>query len=434
LAFLSPKARPRLALVLLAAIGVVGFIDRIIMNVLVEPLKAEFRLSDTEIGVINGLAFAALNVGLGLFVARLAERTRRITLVAIGTFFWSIATAACGMASTVTQLLLARIGVGVGEAVGLPSTQSVVSDYFPREKRATVMAVLNLSPPIGAFLGATGGAIIAQVYGWRHAFLIAAIPGLILAILLALFIAEPKRGAHDGPAAAEHVPPMTTVLGRYFAWPTMRHMLFGSTIAGMIGFGLNAFLAAYLARRFGFSLVAAGTVSGLVASLPAAISVVGAGWVSDKLAARGNRKGYALFPAVTLLVSAPLYAFAITRDQPALLIALVACCALIQFTYLGPTAGTFQNMLAPRMRATGAAFTSMIYTLISGGFGPLILGAMSDNFAGRGIQPGVALGYAMAAMATLYLWASLHYFLAARTIEADLSRSIDVAPGRPSQP
>ncbi len=420
----SPKDRPRLALVLLAAIAVVGFIDRIIMNVLVEPLKAEFSLSDTEIGVLNGLAFAVLNVGLGLFVARLAERRHRISLIAIGTFFWSIATAACGMAASLGQLILARIGVGVGEAIGLPSTQSVVSDYFPREKRATVMGVLQLAPPIGAFLGASGGALIAQIYGWRYAFFVAAVPGLILAVLLVLLIAEPERGKHDGAQTGE-VPSLMTVLRRYWTWPTMRHMLLGSTIAGMVGFGLNGFLAAYLARRFGFSLVEAGMVAGLVASLPASISVLGAGWISDRMAARGNKRGYALFPAVTLFISAPLYAFAITRDQPALLVCLVALCALIQFTYLGPTAGTFQNMLAPRMRATGAAFTGVIYTLISGGLGPLLLGAFSDHYAARGVDPGVALGFAMATAAGFYLWASVHFAIASRTIEADLARPID---------
>lgn len=419
------KDRPRLALALLTAIGVVGFIDRIIMNVLVEPLKAEFRLSDTQIGVINGLAFAALNVGLGLLVARIAERRHRLSLVAMGTLLWSAATAACGLAGSATQLLLARVGVGVGEAVGLPATSSVVSDYFPRETRATAMSVLNLTSPIGAFLGATGGALVAQLYGWRHAFLVAAIPGIILAVLLVLMIAEPSRGKLDGETAEQAVPPMMTVIGRFWTWPTMRHMLIGATIAGMVGFGLNGFLAAYLARRYGFSLIEAGTVAGLVASLPAGISVVGAGWVSDRMARLGNKRGYALFPAITLLVSAPLYAFAITRDNPALLVALVALCALIQFTYLGPTAGTFQNMLAPRMRATGTAFTSLIYTLVSGGFGPLLLGALSDHYAASGIAPGVALGFAMATAAALYLWAAIHYAIASRSIEADLSRPID---------
>ncbi len=420
----GPKERPRLALVLLAAIATVGFVDRIIMNVLVEPLKAEFALSDTQIGVINGLAFAALNVALGLIVARLAERRHRIGLIALGTLLWSIATAACGLVGSATQLLLARIGVGVGEAVGLPATSSVVSDFFPREKRVTVMAVLSLAPPLGAFMGATGGGLIAQLYGGRHAFLIAAIPGVLLAAALFLLIGEPERGRQDG-GLAQDVPSVWAVIRRYFAWPTMRHMLIGSTIAGLVGFGLNGFFAAFMARRFGFSLVAAGTVSGLVASLPAAISITGAGWLSDKLAARGNRRGYALISAVTLAVSAPLYAFAITRDNPAWLIALVALCALIQFTYLGPTAGTFQNMLSPRMRATGMAFTGLIYTLVSGGFGPLLLGAFSDHYAAQGIAPGVALGYAMATMAALYLWAALHYALAARTIEKDLARPID---------
>jgi MFS family permease len=422
---LSPKERPRLALALLTAIGVVGFIDRIIMNVLVQPLKAEFLLSDKQIGLLNGLAFAALNVLLGIAVARIAERRHRITLVAIGTLLWSIATATCGLAGSMTQLLLARIGVGVGEAVGLPATASVVSDYFPREKRATAISILGLATPIGAFIGATGGALVAQLYGWRHAFLIAAVPGFILSVALVLLIAEPVRGQQDRAAQPDHVPPLMTVIRRYWAWPTMRHMLIGSTIAGAVGFGLNGFLAAYLTRRFGFSLVAAGTVAGLVASLPASISVIGAGWISDRLAARGDRRGYALFPAITLLISAPLYAFAITRDNPTLLVALVAICALIQFTYLGPTAGTFQNMLSPRMRATGTAFTGMIYTLISGGFGPLVLGAFSDQFAASGVDPGVALGFAMATAAAFYAWAGIHYLLAARTIEADLARPID---------
>jgi MFS family permease len=422
---LSPKERPRLALALLTAIATVGFIDRIIMNVLVPPLKAEFQLSDTQIGLLNGLAFAALNVVLGLAVARLAERRRRISLIALGTLLWSLATAGCGVVATITQLLFARVGVGVGEAVGLPATSSVVSDYFPREKRATVMSVLNLATPIGAFLGATGGGLIAQHYGWRHALLIAAIPGFVLALLLYFFIAEPARGGRDDVRAKDDVPPLLTVLHRYWARPTMRHMLIGSTIAGAVGFGLNGFLVAFLTRRFGFSLAEAGTVLGLVASLPAVVSISVAGWVSDWLAARGNKRGYALFPAITLLVSAPLYAFSITRSDATMLIALIALCALLQFTYLGPTAGTFQNMLAPRMRATGSAFAGMMYSLVSASLGPLLLGVFSDHYAATGIEPGTALGYAMATIAAFYAWAGVHYLIAARTIESDLAKPID---------
>ncbi len=162
----------------------------------------------------------------------------------------------------------------------------------------------------------------------------------------------------------------------------MRHMLIGSTIAGAVGFGLNGFLCR--ASDAPLRLLAgrgAGTVLGLVASLPAVVSIGVAGWVSDWLATRGNKRGYALFPAITLLISAPLYMFSITRDDATLLVALIALCALLQFTYLGPTAGTFQNMLAPRMRATGSAFTGMVYSLVSASLGPLLLGIFSDRYA-----------------------------------------------------
>ena len=167
---------PWLALTILTGIATVGFIDRIVVNVLVEPLKAEFGLTDTQIGLLTGLAFAVLNVGLGIFIARLAERRRRLTLIVAGTLAWSVATALCGMVTNWVHLLFARIGVGVGEAVGLPSNQSVVADYFPPHRRATAMSILLLAPPIGAFLGAAGGALVAQAYGWRMAFFAAAVP------------------------------------------------------------------------------------------------------------------------------------------------------------------------------------------------------------------------------------------------------------------
>src|SRR5690606_39041581 len=153
-----------------------------------------------------------LNVGLGVFVARIAERRRRLTLITVGTVAWSLATALCGAATNWVQLLFARIGVGVGEAVGLPANQSVVADYFPPERRATAMSILLLAPPIGAFIGAAGGAMIAQAFGWRAAFVAAAVPGVIFALLAYLFVAEPPRGRHDSGDAAE-VPPLSSVIG-----------------------------------------------------------------------------------------------------------------------------------------------------------------------------------------------------------------------------
>ena len=421
------RLSPALALTLLAGIGIIGFPDRIIMNVLVEPVKAEFGLSDTEIGLVNGLAFALLNIILGLVVARVAERSRRLTLVAIGTFFWSLATAATGMAQSFVQLLLARIGVGVGEAVGLPATGSVIADYFPPSRRATALSILNLSAPIGALLGALGGSIIAARWGWQYALYAAAVPGLILAVLLHVFLEEPPRGQHDTVVDADAVPPMRAVLMRYWQRRTMRHMLIGNAIASMIGFGLNAFVASWLARRFGFSLVEAGATSGLVASLPAAFSITAAGWLGDRWG-RTSKRAYALIPAISMLVATPVYILGVTSGNAFWAVTLIGIAALVQYSYMGTTFAVFHNMLHPRMRATGSAFTGLVYSLVGGGFGPLLMGALSDGLQGIAPTPGHALAWAMAGAATLYLWASLHYFLAARHIEAELALPTDPEP------
>ena len=170
---------PWLALILLMAINIVGFIDRIVVNVLVEPVKGEFGLNDTQVSLM-ATAFTVLNIGAGLVIARFAERLRRLTLISAGTVFWSLATAACGWAGSWAQLLAARMGVGLGEAIGLPSLQSVISDYFPAGKRGFAISVLMLAPPVGAFIGFVGGGWIAQEFDWRFTFLIAAVPGLLL--------------------------------------------------------------------------------------------------------------------------------------------------------------------------------------------------------------------------------------------------------------
>lgn len=388
------------------------------MNVLAVPIQAEFHLSDTKVGFLTGFAFAVLNVTLGIAVARYAERGSRMPLIVIGTLLWSLATALCGFVANYTQLLLARVGVGVGEAVGLPANQSVLGDYFPPEKRATAMSVFMLSPPIGAFIGAAGGGWVGQELGWRDAFLIATIPGALLALACWLLIADPPRGRHDREAS-EAVPSLWAVLKRLIGLPSARHLLAGSTIASLVGFGLNGFFTFLLVREFAMSLATAAFWSALIGSLPGAISVYAGGKLADRF---GPAKPalYAMIPGACLLIAAPIYIAAITRNDAVLLLALVFFAALFQFTYLGVTYGVFQNLLHSRMRATGSALLNAIYTLIGQGFGALIVGGLSDRFAptyGRG----EGLAYAMAITAAIYLWAAAHYFLAARHIGPDVA-------------
>lgn len=411
---------PWLALVLLTCSATLGFIDRIIINVLVEPIKNEFGLSDTQMGYLTGLAFAALYVFLSLAVARYAERRMRVPLIAFGIFAWSVATALCGAVSNWIQLLFARMGVGVGEAIGLPANQSVIADYFPPEKRATAMSVLLLSPPIGVFIGSIGGSWIGQEYGWREAFVAAAIPGVLLSILVFLFVAEPPRGRHD-KGDVDTIPPFSAVIARFVQLPSARHLVAGSAIASMISFGLSAFFAALLMRRFGLTLVEAGLYAGLLASVPATISVFAGGWLSDRLGAR-NPAVYALIPGISFLIALPLYTFGITRDDTSALMVLVTIAALFQYTYLGITFGTLQNMMQARMRATASALLNMIFAIM-GGLGPVLVGAMSDFWNGQGIDPGRALAWAMAASCIFYLWASAHFLFAARHLRSDFART-----------
>src|SRR5690606_2934140 len=319
-----------------------------------------------------------LNIGVGLVVARYAERVRRLSLISAGTLLWSAATAACGWAGSWVQLLVARMGVGLGEAIGLPSLQSVISDYFPANKRGLAISVLMLAPPLGAFVGFVGGGWIAQEFGWRFTFLIAAVPGVLLGVVAWLFIAEPPRGRHDA-GAGDEVPPIGAVLRRLFALPSARNLVIGSALAAMLGFGLNYFFTSLMIRKFELGLAEAGPYPGPIASLPAALSVVGSGWLADRLSAKGPA-AYALIPAVCLLLGGPLYVLAITRDSLPVLLGLISVTTFLTFGYLGVTYAALQNLMHPRMRATTSAVLNVVYGIASA-LGPILLGALSDRMA-----------------------------------------------------
>jgi MFS family permease len=405
------RQSPGWTLVVLTAISTCGFIDRIVMNVLIEPVKAEFQLSDTQIGLLAGPAFAVLNVTLGLWVARLAERGRRVTLIGIGTLLWSLATLGCGAASNFLQLACARMAVGVGEAVGLPATTSVISDHYPPERRATALSVLTLAAPLGAFLGSSIGAALAAAYGWRSAFLVAAAPGFILTLIVLLTVSEPTRGRHDPPAASNIIPSLGAILSRIWKRTQLRYMLCGATIATTTGFGVNVFLAAFLSRRHGFDVADAGIIAGLIASLPASLSVLGSGWISDRWGQR-NSRSHALVPAIALLIAAPLYVGALWQESAGLAILLFAAAALFQYCYIAPTYGVFQNAMEPRARASAQAIQTVCTSLVGSGLGPLLVGSLSDRFSGIPLGPAGNLTLALSVVTAGYLVAALFYLCA----------------------
>jgi MFS family permease len=352
----------------------------------------------------------------------MAEHRRRLTFTTIGTLLWSVAATASGFVQGWHQLLAARIAVGVGEAVGLPANQSVISDYYPPHRRASAMSILLLAAPLGAFIGLGLGGVVAQAWGWRWAFIVTGLPGILLAFAVWLFVKEPPRGAHDGEID-QAVPPATAVLKRLLGLRSARHLIMGSALGSLVGFGLIAFSSALLTRRFGLPVGEAGLLTALTASLPAAVSVALGGHIADRLAPR-VKASHAKLPGLCLLIAAPLYVVAMTRGDLLPMVILTGFSTLMQFTFLGPTAGSIQNMLHPRMRATGHALTN-IFTGLVGGVGPVLVGGSSDTLARAGFPSDIALGYGMAGCGLVSLWAAAHYLLAARTLEEDLAKVRD---------
>ena len=429
-------------LVLFALVSTFSFVDRIIVQVLVQPIKAELRVSDAKMGLLGGMTFAVLYALLSIPIARLAERKNRVAIISISTALWSLATAVSGFAGNFAHLVLARIGVGVGEAAGSPATTSVIADYFPRQQRASAMAIYGLAVPLGALIGGSVGGFIALHWGWRAAFLVVGIPGVLLALLQWLTIREPARGQNDPGIDVSRTPPFTAVLRRFRNRPALMNIILGAMVSTVAGYGVNYFLAAYLSRRFGLNYAQAGLLIGLISSIPAAFSFLAGGFLSD-WAGRRRAYWYALIPALGSALCAPFYISAVRADTWVIATAFLSVAAMCQYAYIPAAAAITQNMMEPRMRASATAVTGLLYTLVGQGLGPLLVGALSDHFTRRafngdfnwscnadagvvsvacGQATSTGLETALSLWALLYLWSGLHLALGSRTLGRDLAR------------
>ena len=403
---------------LFTLVATFGFVDRIIVQVLVQPIKTELRVSDSQMGLLGGLAFAILYVLLSIPIARLAERRNRLAIVSVSTTLWSVATAVAGFASNFTHLLLARVGVGIGEAGNSPATLSILSDTFPRERRASAFSIYSLAAPCGALVAGVLGGYVAQHWGWRAAFQVVGLPGVLLALLLWLTLREPTRGQHDPGVNVADTPPFSAVLRRFANRPSLIHVVLGTMLSTVAGYGISYFVAAYLTRHFGLDYAQAGWRLGLISSVPAALSIMAGGFLSD-WAGRRAAHWYALIPALGSILCAPFYIAAFRADTADIATALLAVAALCQYAYIPATAAITQNMMEPRMRATATAITGLLYTLIGQGLGPWLVGALSDHI---GLQSALAL------WSLLYFWSGAHLVLGARTLGRDFARTDSPIP------
>tara|TARA_R110000824_G_scaffold323333_1_gene510265 strand:- start:12 stop:1337 length:1326 start_codon:yes stop_codon:yes gene_type:complete len=362
-------------IILLGTIYAFNFIDRMIIAVVGEPIRQEFGLSDFQLGIMGGAAFAIFYGGIGIPIARLAERISRVGIIATATAVWSAMTMLSGAAMGYGQLLLARMGVGIGEAGFTPPVVSMIADRFESEKRATVFSMIAVGVSVGGAIGALGGGWIAQEHGWRMAFLVMGAPGLLLALLLWLTIREPERRN-----AGDNAPPFAQVIRTVRRSRAFLGFTLGSGMVALVGFGLNIFLIPLLIRRFDFALGEAALTFALAFSLATASGGVVGGMLADRFASNAHRR-YGVLPIISTSLALPLYLAAIYQDDWRLLAGLIFAATFCLYAFLPTIMTVTQRLVQPRMRATAAAIHAFGQTCFGLGIGSAFLGFMSDWLA-----------------------------------------------------
>ncbi len=425
------------AMGLLLLIYVMNFVDRQVVNILAEPIKRELGLMDWQVGAMSGLAFALFYTVLGLPIARAAERGHRPFIIAGALALWSLFTAMCGFAQTFTQLLLARIGVGVGEAGCTPPAHSLIVDYVPKEKRASALAFYAMGTPLGSLVGLGLGGLIADAYGWRMAFLVCGLPGLLLALVVALTLVEPRirATADEIRARAETLRgsrPFHATLATLRKKRTFWLVSFAAAIKAFIGYGQAPFAASFFYRnhleevtRLGamFGLEPGGFLGlslGLMAGVGGAIGSFAGGMIADRYGSRDYR-AYVSVPAIASVVVMPIFLVGVLSSSAVIALSSLFLGSVIGTLWYGPVYATAQTIVPPHMRATSSAVLLFIINLVGLGLGPLAVGALSDMFAiyfGMGEGEGVRWALIVASL-TGFIAAGL-FWLARSSIRAEM--------------
>jgi MFS family permease len=410
------------ALTLLMTAYVFNFIDRQILAILQEPIKAELGLSDTQLGLLTGFAFALFYVVMGLPIARWADRGVRRDIVALAVGVWSLFTALSGLVTSYLQLLLVRIGVGVGEAGCSPPAHSMISDTFPPGERATALGTYNMGVNIGILFGFLAGGWLNEFFGWRVAFFAVGIPGVLLAVVLRLTLAEPPRGRFDPPrptAGDDPHPTTRAVLNHLWRLHTFRHMAAATALLGFAGYGLLNWLPSFFIRVHQLGTGTVGTWFALIIGLGGAIATVLTGYLADRFGKRDAR-WYPWVTAIAMGVTLPLNIGVFVADSSVLALICYIFPGAVCAAYVAPIIAVTHGLVENRMRALSSAIVFLVLNLIGLGLGPLAIGIISDALA-----PSLgsdSLRYALlATVPATTVWGVAHLLLAARHIRGEMA-------------
>lgn len=401
--------------------------DRFVLSILIEPIRAEFGVSDTALGFLSGFAFAVFYTLMGLPIAWLADRSNRRNIIALAVGAYSIMTVLCGAAQSFSHLLLARIGVGVGEAGASPPSHSLLSDMFPVSQRAFVLATLSLGASIGLIVGLSGGGWIAENYGWRYAFYAMAIPGVVVALLVRFTIREPIRSSagdeNERDNQAAKVPGVAETFKLIASQKAYLHIIFGGSLLNAYMVGMSVFLPAVLVRSHGYTVGEAGQILGWILGIAGSVGLLAGGYMTDYLGNRDYRWHSWLTAWVTIITLPASIGLLLVGKGP-LFYLFVVLFGIVNSMFLGPLYAIAQNLVAARMRALAAALLLFSINIIGNGLGPQIVGVFSDllrRYADLGED---SLRYAL--LLSILItgpWSVFHYLRGARTIREDYRRA-----------
>jgi len=404
------------ALLVLVLVYTFNFIDRQIIGILAVPIKVDLGLSDTQLGMMGGLAFALFYTGLGIPVAMLADRFNRTWIMTVALLIWSAMTAASGLATNFWQLFSARLGVGIGEAGGVAPAYSLIADFFPPQQRARALSIYSFGIPIGSAIGIVFGGIIASMLDWRIAFFMVGLAGVLLAPLFKLVVKEPQRGGFDHAPKDAKPASFTMILKTLSHKPSFWLVSVGASCSSMMGYGLFFWLPSFFVRSFHMTLLNASLYYGGILLLGGLVGIWGGGWLGDRFG-QFKYSRYVNIPALAFMIAIPFYLLALLSPSLSLAFVVLLVPTALGLVWLGPVISVIQHLVPPSMRATASAVFLFINNLIGIGLGTFAIGALSDALkANYGNE---SLRYSILAGTGFYVLAAALFYLASHWLERD---------------
>lgn len=391
-----------------------NFLDRQILGILAGSIKKDLGLTDSQLGLMGGLAFALFYTGLGIPIAWLADRWSRTWIMTGALTLWSAFTAACGFAGGFWQLFLCRMGVGVGEAGGVAPAYSLIADYFPKQQRARALAAYSFGIPIGSALGILFGGLIAAAIDWRTAFIAVGLAGVALAPVFRLIVREPPRGGMDTPAVAGAPP--TGGVGLLLRKPSFWLISLGAAASSVCGYGISFWLPSFFERSLGMGLVDRALFLGAITLVGGLIGVWAGGWLGDRLG-KARKEAYVLVPAAAFVIALPCFLLAVQSQSLGLAFFLFLIPQGLNLVWLGPVITAVQHLVPSAQRSTASALFLFVNNLIGLGLGTWYFGAVSDALTPRfGAE---ALRYAIYSGLAFYVLSALLFSAAALKLRRD---------------